>query len=156
VETNPRSELIRRLIGSSVDLVWSAELPFLPPSINNSYKIIKMGSRYTLGAAPALAKFKSDAAKALAYYPVITRLDPTDSYLLVVMVSVERLETSTFGKASGAKSRWRKIDSSNMLKSVEDAVVRHTGLDDSSFLAHTVLKKEGPSGTSVHLYREAV
>jgi len=109
----------------------------LPPSSNHAYftkvqrkgnKSIPLrvltaeGKRYKTGVKTYLAQSRQD---------VLRFFKPDLPYCLVVRFYMADLLSKTWGTPGGAANRYKKVDVSNRLKLLEDALTAACGHDDS-------------------------
>lgn len=112
-------------------------LPGIPPSSNHAYftkvqrakgKTIPIrvltakGKRYKTDVKTYLAKERQD---------VLSFFQPNRPYCLIVEFRMSNLLSTTWGQQGGAANRYKKVDVSNRLKLVEDALTDACGHDDS-------------------------
>ena len=71
-------------------------------------------------------------------------------YKLTVIVGLEDLLCKTY-QTTGKGSRFRKMDSSNRAKVVEDVLAGLLGVDDSCFVAQETIKVPNMKGTKLIL-----
>jgi Holliday junction resolvase RusA-like endonuclease len=103
-------------------------LPGVPPSVNKAYvnmargrTLSKVGRLYHIGVTDAVTLYVLQAA-----HPP---MDPDQPHMLWV-----RVHLPIYTKPGGeAKSRYKKLDASNRIKLLEDAVCHALGIDDSCF-----------------------
>lgn len=119
-----------------------------PPSSNNIY-----GSR---GARRFLTtegtKFKNDAKTELSkQWMLRASLTPDMPYLLVLRFFLDEIYTKSFGKKGGAQFRFKKIDTTGLVKVAEDAIAEITGVDDSCFVDHILSKRKDPKDPRVEV-----
>lgn len=112
-------------------------LPGVPPSSNTAYfttvqrkggKSIPLrvltteGKKYKSGIKTHLAKTRQD---------VLGFFHANRPYCLIVRFYMLDLLNATYGKQGGAENRYKKVDVSNRLKLLEDALTDACGHDDS-------------------------
>ena len=123
----------------------------LPPSSNHAYftkvqrkggKSIPLriltaeGKRYKSGVKTHLAQTRQD---------VLGFFKPNKPYCLLVQFHMSGLLTTTWGQPEGAASRYKKVDVSNRLKLLEDALTDACGHDDSQHFRVLLWKEFAPS-----------
>lgn len=118
----------RREVG---DGPWRVTLPGPPPSVNHSYKIVKVPRRGGGGLVSRLAK-----------------ADGIEAYQAGVTLIVRAARPSGWKPAAPLRLRYwfylkRKVDCDNAMKALNDAVARALGVDDDSFLPCVVAKELG-------------
>ncbi len=113
---------------------------FLPPSVNHAYFNLPRGGRTLTKQGK---KFKTDVKARILerYYQDITKVKPNHPYGLAVVLTFADLTNKTWPRE--AKSRYKKIDASNRVKLLEDAVSDALGIDDSQIMCLYVEKQEG-------------
>lgn len=116
-------------------------LPGVPPSANNAYANIRGTNKRTL--TPEGRKYKQGVSSGLArQYPSEMRIFEKDcAYLIVVRFTFEAVFTK--GWPTKAESKYRRIDVSNRLKLLEDALKEAGGIDDSQTMTLVLDKKQG-------------
>lgn len=136
-------------------LVLSAILDGWPISVNDAYvpfktkkfistRLSKVGEAYKLYASTQIA---SAAALTLS-------AGPDKSYNLYILLTAPDIYTKGWPKT--AKNRHKKVDVSNHIKLLEDALFSCLPIDDSQVMQMTIEKKEGPEKkTYLFLYEVA-
>jgi hypothetical protein len=108
--------------------VIALSLPGLPPSANHAYFNIPRGGRaltregraYKIGAIAHLAQnFRRE----------MLLFKKNTPYLFFVRFFCEEVENKTY--PASARNRYKKVDGSNRLKLLEDALKDAAGIDDS-------------------------
>jgi hypothetical protein len=125
-------------------------IPWLPPSANHAYFNIPGGGRTLTSKGK---KFKKEtSAHIVRHYPTELRWLLRDIPIgLAVRFHFQQLVNK--GWPDKAKTRYKKIDASNRLKLLEDAVADATGTDDSQYQIVMVSKVQGtPEATHVWMW----
>lgn len=112
----------------------------LPPSVNHAYFNLPRGGR-TLSAKGKKYKTETSTKIVRDYATSIRGLSKDRSYGLIVVFSFTDLYNK--GWPDKTPNRYKKIDVSNRLKLLEDAVVDALGIDDSQFVFITLRKVPG-------------
>ena len=101
------------------------KLPFLPPSVNHAY--FQKGNRRILTAKGR--KFKVEVKTYIARQcpEALDFFNQQDPYTVIFNLVFE----SVYTKGKTAQSRYKKIDVSNRVKLLEDALTDACGHDDS-------------------------
>lgn len=110
----------------------------IPPSVNRAYRPNGFGG---LTLSPSGKKFKL-AVKMAATNQFDFDMEEFDSnrpYELVMRVHMKLYNSTWPGKA---KNRFKKQDTSNMIKLLEDSVCEVVGIDDSCIVKHTLTKTD--------------
>jgi len=138
------------------------ELEGLPISVNKAYQTIhkKKGRRTipmrTLTQEGRAYKRLTTATLASRYSSSLATIQKDHPYGLAVQLRLNNLKNS--GWPQKAKTRYKKLDASNRLKLLEDAIADACGIDDSQFLTVIVDKEEcsenEPEGTKVWIWDE--
>jgi Holliday junction resolvase RusA-like endonuclease len=139
-------------------LVREAFVPWLPPSINRGYTIIRWGKKTTLGSSKVLKAFKKNAGQSLGLtWGAEKDLDSRKGYLIELTFNVKETETKAWRSCHDQKvtdkARWARRDVSNWIKFAEDIAATAAGLDDSANLVVIARKVKGPEGFTVRIYR---
>jgi len=121
------------------------KLPFLPPSVNHAY--FQKGNRRILTAKGK--KFKVEVKTHIARNcpHVLDFFNREDPYTIIFSLYFEAVHT--VGKT--AKSRYKKIDVSNRVKLLEDALTDACGHDDSQHMIVAACKSTVPAGEEPHV-----
>lgn len=143
-------DIVRLLVATQPKLVLDKHVPYVPPSLNRAYQIVRIGSRHTLSKTKALKEFVSSADKVACDWSNV-KDNPTDAYLLRIDFTFKALTCKGWPKK--AKSFWRRIDTSNRIKHAEDLVSKHVGVDDSKNVMLFITKSVGEEGMRVRLYK---
>jgi Holliday junction resolvase RusA-like endonuclease len=131
-------------------MIFHAYVDKLPPS-SNRIRTVHHGRIITTRAARDYMMYAYEAMK----HAEPPEFQKTDSLKLKVIFYIPNLENKGWrvdGKGK-AKFRYKKRDVSNMLKLLEDTVVRYLDVDDSQFLELTAEKKQGKE-EGVHVWVE--
>lgn len=129
--------------------------PFFPPSVNNAYftKIARPKNNPSGKSVPTRVlsnegkKFKRTFKTWLAReHPHALEFfsSPTGEYSILVVLHFKGLYNTGWPK--NAKTRHKKLDASNYIKVLEDALVDACGHDDSQHVCVTMMKAEAPQG----------
>lgn len=131
-------------------LQLNIQLEGVPPSVNKAY--INMSRGRTLSTLGRL--YHADVVNRVTLSVLngdLLRMDPDQPHLLWV-----RVHLPIYTKPGGeAKSRYKKLDASNRIKLLEDAVCHALGIDDSCFEAVLIQKVHalpGQERTEVKIY----
>lgn len=113
------------------------ELSGVPPSTNKAYFNLPRGGR-ALSAAGA--KYKRETTSTLVRnFPLSLKLfEPNKPYGVLFVIHLPTVLNKGWPKS--AETRYKKLDATNRVKLVEDALVLAAGVDDSQFLFSSVLK----------------
>lgn len=118
------------------------ELPCLPPSTNHAYVNNGFGGRkLSAGARAFLTETKAHLAHTYPREMMIFR--PNVPYLLVMRFHFEAIENANWGRSGKGKTRYKKVDATNRIKLLEDALADAGGIDDSQFVSTTPQKVQG-------------
>lgn len=115
-------------------------LPFLPPSSNHAYINNGFGGR-TLSAAGKKFKTETKVTIARRYTTALTAMKPNMPALVLARFYFESLLNKGWPKT--AKSRYKKLDATNRVKLLEDALAEVLGVDDSCTMAFIPVKLQG-------------
>jgi Holliday junction resolvase RusA-like endonuclease len=118
----------------------------LPPSSNNIYYNIKGGRALTSEAR----SWKRRAVHSMVEQGNLcldTSFEPDSKYGIELYFFFKAVENEGWYKRDKngnrkAKSRWKKIDLSNRIKLLEDALKDATGVDDSAIFEMIIYKKQ--------------
>ena len=116
------------------------DLPFLPPSANHAYFNLPTGGR-TLSKKGK--KFKREAATHLVReYPLQLRMfEANKPYGIAMSFTFTDMHNKTW--PDKAKSRYKKFDTSNRVKLVEDVLAEVANTDDSQHVMLIIGKCAG-------------
>ncbi len=120
---------------------FRAFVPLLPPSVNDLYFYTPTGPR---DKTPTKT-FKSKASKALMK-SIAFDAEPLDSntpYRLEIRFYLPALYNKSWPEK--AKTRFKRRDTSNLIKLIEDVVSKSLGVDDSAFVEIFAQKFDGPT-----------
>jgi len=132
----------------------------MPPSSNNIYFNIQGGGRGLTGEARSWKKKATTEIINQNQLQFAKALDPNVKYELVLHFYFEQIENKgcneffTKGAKAGqrkAETRWKRMDLSNRIKLVEDALKDAIAVDDSSTFIHTLVKDEDPKEPRVEV-----
>jgi len=119
----------------------------LPPSANNAYSNLPRGGRMLSKEGKG---YKTSVSSFIIQHHQkdIRDIKKNWPYGLAVKLTFEDLYNSTWpGKAA---NRYKKVDVSNRIKLLEDAIVDSLGIDDSQLLAVMAVKQVGcPEATHI-------
>lgn len=115
-------------------------LPYLPPTTNNAYFNMRRGGRQLTSVARA---YKIDVSTRLQreYRKEMMFFQKNTPYLLLVRFYFTGLVHK--GYPEKTTTRYKKLDASNRLKLLEDALKDAAGIDDSQFLQCFLEKRVG-------------
>lgn len=126
----------------------SLSLPWVPPSLNNAYVNTRGGGR---ALSEEGRRFKTETpAHLIRHYreQMMFFVDKQDVPLtMAVRFTLTTVENAGWNPSSKAKkkvSRYKKLDASNRLKLLEDALAEAAGVDDAQNLIVAVQKVQGP------------
>lgn len=117
----------------------SFELPGLPPSTNHAYFTLPKGGRSLTKAGK---KFKVETAAYITRHLQSQVRDVKQNHPYGLGI---QLHMSIFDKRPGRGARYKKVDASNRIKLLEDAVASAIGIDDSQFVTCVIGKVESPT-----------
>jgi Holliday junction resolvase RusA-like endonuclease len=122
----------------------------LPPSANHAYFNLPRGGR-TLSKEGKGYKTETSAFLIRHHQADIRNIKKNWPYGLAIKLTFKDMYNETWpGKAA---TRYKKIDVSNRIKLLEDAVVDSLGIDDSQILAVLAVKQVGqPEATHVIIW----
>jgi len=133
-----------------VMMVW---IPFLPPSSNKIYEPVwvkgkPMGKRLTGSGR----RFKIRAMKVIQEggRAALLNLKEHIPYELTLAVFLEKVENKGWGKGK-AESRYAKIDVTNRIKLIEDAVADAVGVDDRHNFRVSLEKHCDPDNPGIYV-----
>jgi Holliday junction resolvase RusA-like endonuclease len=131
------------------------DVPFFPPSVNHAYftkmarpknnpkgppvpirVVTKEGKAYTREFKTWLAREHQEVLRFFS--------EPDGDYSILVVLYFKELYNAGWPKK--AKTRHKKIDGSNYVKVLEDALVDACGHDDSQHVTVTVVKEQAAPG----------
>ena len=119
-------------------------LPLLPISLNHAYYTVKLprGSKRALTAEGK--SFKNEATSYLtkAYAFQLKSMVPNRPYTIFFRFTMPDLLNSTWPER--AESRYKRSDTSNRFKLVEDVLAEITAVDDSHFHFIAGVSVQGP------------
>lgn len=117
-------------------------VPWLPPSANHAYFNLPKGGRTLTNAGK---KFKREtAAYIVQTYPTeLQFFKPNVPYAIAIWFSFVELHNKTWPEK--AASRYKKIDTSNKVKLLEDVLSEVAGTDDSQHITLLIGKKSADS-----------
>ena len=110
---------------------WRVTLPGPPPSVNHSYRIVRVPRKGGEGMVSRLAKAEG-----------------VEAYQAGVSLIVRAARPSGWTPATRIRLRYwfylkRKVDADNALKAMNDAIALALGIDDDGFLPCVVSKEMG-------------
>ena len=123
------------------------QLPSLPISTNHAYTNITIGKGKKKVTKRVLTKegrkYKTETKGYIVqHYPMeLARIQPDKPYGYIIQLSFPNLLNK--GWPDTAKSRYKKLDASNRVKLLEDALSDALGIDDSCFLSTRADKVPG-------------
>jgi len=122
------------------------ELPFLPPTTNHAYSTNKFGGRRLSSEGK---EFKNET-KVLIARKYTTALRAVHKDMPLVILAKFYFETIVNETWPGkAKNRYKKLDVTNRIKLLEDALAEALGVDDSCTLSFIPDKCVGDSERTV-------
>lgn len=116
------------------------DFPYLPPSSNHAYVNKRGGGGRTLSTEGRAWKKDTAAYLGQKYGLTLPRFSTELPYIVVVTFHLQ-VFNETFGAKNGAKSRYKKRDTSNLWKLLADVLVPFLGIDDSQFTSEVLRKK---------------
>ena len=122
-------------------------IPWLPPSANNAYFNLPRGGRTLTNKGK---KFKRETAAHLVQtYPTQLKFfEPNRPYGLAIQFVFENMLNKTYPEK--AATRYKKVDTSNRLKLLEDVLAEVANTDDSQHLFLLIDKYDGaPEATKI-------
>lgn len=129
-----------QLGGEAVDdKKFTVELP-MPPSVNSIY-FVKAGRKHLTSKGKAM-KVKIKSLTMHAALPHVW-LGTVKDTALRMKIDLFFDSVQNKGWPKKAKSRYKRIDITNRVKLLEDAVSEALGIDDSLFFHTTITKNEG-------------
>lgn len=125
----------------------SISLPGLPPSANQAYFNLPRGGR-TLSKAGKGYKTETSANIIRNHQSSIRDIKKNWPYGLAIKLTLEHLYNDTWPEK--AANRYKKVDVSNRIKLLEDALVDSLGIDDSQMIMVLAYKQVGtPESTKI-------
>jgi hypothetical protein len=117
------------------------EIPWLPPSANNAYFTLPKGIRVL---TPKAKKFKAESATHLirTYSKELMMFEQNKPYGVAITFTLPTMLNATW--PDKAATRYKKIDTTNRVKLVEDVLAEVTNVDDSHYLISLLNKEHGP------------
>jgi Holliday junction resolvase RusA-like endonuclease len=109
----------------------------VPPSTNNVYFNLPKGGR-VLNAAGKKYKTEISTTIVRQHQAEIRDIQLNHPYGILFVVSMNILNA---GWPEKAKTRYKKLDASNRVKLLEDAIVEALGIDDSQVIISVVVKR---------------
>lgn len=119
-------------------------LPWIPPSINNAYVATRGGGR---ALSEEARKFKTEAPAHLAQVYHRELLFFVEKKNVPLSIAACFTFTQLQNKGWPAKkevARYKKVDASNRIKFLEDALAVAAGVDDSQNFTVALQKMQGP------------
>lgn len=137
------------------------QVPGLPPTTNHAYydvvKVIpgKKGQKKYVVSRQLTDEGKAYKREVGTYlsktYPLEMQIMRLNEPLgLAILLDLPGLYNK--GWPNKAKTRYKKLDVSNRVKLLEDAIVHAGGIDDSGFMIVMPAKREGPEQTSIWIW----
>jgi len=121
------------------------DLPYLPPTTNHAYQSQIRSIRGKRVAVRVLSeegrKFKREASSDILKEAVTFQTSRDKRYGLAIVFNLTRLENATWPKKT--QNRFSRVDVSNRIKLLEDALAETLGIDDSQFFPIVVTKAKG-------------
>jgi hypothetical protein len=129
------------MVSDSITFEW----PELPPSVNNLY--FSRGGRRILGGPGRKFKqaFVTQRGGLTARELMAFRPDNEQPYALEMhfYLRPEQLYNKGYGKSKATKSPFKKLDTSNLVKLLEDSIAELLGLRDRNNFTVIAHKREG-------------
>lgn len=122
------------------------ELPYLPPSANHAYFNLPGGGRTLTKKG---RKFKKEAGIHLirTYSSELMLFKKNEPYGVAIRFFFPNVQNKTWpGKAT---TRYKRIDTSNRVKLVEDVLAEVADTDDSQHMILLLGKSQGPERTVI-------
>jgi len=119
------------------------ELPFLPPSVNQAYANIRGTSQRILTKEGRAFKTLVAAHLAQNYRKEMQFWAKNKPYLVVFRFWLDQIENNGYPKR--AENRYKRVDVSNRVKLLEDALKDAGAFDDSQTLTMVLQKQQVPS-----------
>ncbi len=133
---------------SEAKLILTGVIEGKIPKANHLY-INKRGGGRTL--SPDGRAFKNRAQTDLgAQWMMSSTLDPLNAYVLVLKFYLPKVLNKGYPKT--AASLVKRVDTSGLVKVVEDVVAKVTGVDDCNNFVLLVMKKRDPERPRVEIY----
>lgn len=117
-------------------------IPSIPPSSNNAYSNIRGTSKRVLSKEGKAYKIETTTHLARTYPREMQKFKKDAPYLLMVRFWIDGVENKGFPKT--AESRFKKLDTGNRLKLLEDSLKDACALDDSQNVT-LILQKVQPA-----------
>jgi Holliday junction resolvase RusA-like endonuclease len=131
-------------------------IPGIPISTNHAYMTMVVGGgRKKIPKrvlTPEGRRYKVEtSAYIVQHYPAeLGVFRPNKPYGYIVQIAFSNLLNK--GWPEKAKTRYKKLDASNRIKLLEDAMADAFGIDDSNFLSTRVDKVEGEENTLIWVW----
>lgn len=120
--------------------ILDVTLDGLPPSTNHAYFNLPRGGR-TLTAKGKAYKTGVSSNLIRNHQEALKRIQKDAAYCLAVLLTFSDMYNATWPEK--AATRYKKIDVSNRVKLLEDALVDSLGIDDSQFVTVILAKRQG-------------
>ena len=123
----------------------------LPPSVNQVYATTRGGKRVMTQKGKT---FKQQVRSRVGA-ECASRTDLVDLAALPLSLKIEIFLDTVVNKGwstGKAKTRYKRVDTTNRQKLLEDAVSEALGIDDSQFFVVVASKKSGAPSASVSIY----
>jgi Holliday junction resolvase RusA-like endonuclease len=129
------------------------EIEGIPPSANNAYFNHPRGGRVLSKDGK---KFKKETSAFIVqkYFQELGDIKANHPYGIMAVFYLPNLENKGF-KLGKAQTRYKRIDTSNRVKLLEDALVDAIDVDDSNFMFVGSMKKWGEKEKTVLLVWDA-
>ena len=124
----------------------SLYLPMLPPSLNKAYENIprrKVGKKFTGGGRRLTdegKKFKADVAQFVVKYLAAETKQLKPNAAIGLYVAFGFPDMFNRGYPEKTKARYKKLDASNRVKILEDALTECINFDDSQIVFSVITK----------------
>ncbi len=130
------------------EVILHVVVPFLPPTSNHCYFTNRFGGRTKTKEADAFQKRLVQEVTG-PHLASLAQLNTTykDSVFRVhykLYFPFEEIFNRSWGKKSGAESRYKKMDAENRLKLLTDSFAKAIGIDDSRFWRTVIDKMLSP------------
>lgn len=135
----------------------TAVLRLKPISVNHAYTVFR-GRKHLTKAGKS---FKAQVTKAVAGCTTDWRtahalvLEEGHNLRLTIHLGLPDLQNKTYGVPGGAQHRLRKVDSSNYIKLLEDAISAGSGLDDRYHTEVSITKVHADE-PYIHIFLEVI
>ena len=122
-------------------------LPF-PPSVNKAYVTTRSGRRILSSAGK---EYKRDVASAIAHHCAAHPETTFDESPLALTIDLYMVTENKGWSKGNTKSRYKRVDASNRVKLLEDAIFSVLGVDDSLVFDLHVYKHQHDGEPYAHI-----